>query len=253
MISVLLTLLKMIGIVLLSLLGLFLVLLLVVLFVPVRYRIKGYYKDEFVCHGKITWLLHLVSVSIDYDKEAVTAIRIFGIDISSFLNKKEKNSSDNPTPESPDTEKPPITQSDTTNKESISDNKVISSTAKPSRIEDKQEMNTDSEESGSLFGKIKDFFTRLREKILSIYNKIISNLLLLFNPENKCIQVIIIRIRDISRTFRILKNLLLRNQCILYLLIGRLIRTSKCCAVLSTCLHTAENRCNGCLLITTQI
>ena len=92
MISVLLTLLKIIGIVLLSLLGLFLVLLLIVLFVPVRYRIKGYYKDEFVCHGKITWLLHLVSVSIDYDKEAATAIRIFGIDISSFLNKKEKNS-----------------------------------------------------------------------------------------------------------------------------------------------------------------
>ena len=76
MISVLLTLLKIIGIVLLSLLGLFLVLLLIVLFVPVRYRIKGYYKDEFVCHGKIIWLLHLVSVSIDYDKEAATHMAV---------------------------------------------------------------------------------------------------------------------------------------------------------------------------------
>lgn len=211
MISVLLTLLKIIGIVLLSLLGLFLVLLLIVLFVPVRYRIKGYYKDEFVCHGKITWLLHLVSVSIDYDKEAATAIRIFGIDISSFLNKKEKKSSDNPPPESPDTEKTPITQSDTTNNESVSDNKAISSTAKPSRIEDKQEMNTDSEESRYLFGKIKDFFTRLREKILSIYNKIIEIIHNIKTKKDSLARYIrILQREEVKNSFSLCKNRIIK-------------------------------------------
>ena len=105
MISILLTLLKIIGIVLLSLLGLLLVLLLIVLFVPVRYRIKGYYKEEFVCHLKATWLLHLVSLTLDFDKEVLTSFRIFGMDISSFINKAK-----NRTTSSPKTKAKPVTQ-----------------------------------------------------------------------------------------------------------------------------------------------
>lgn len=93
MISVLLILLKIIGIVLLSLLGIFILALLLVLFVPVRYRFKGYYKEDFVCHGKVTWLLHLLSISIDYEKELVTSIKIFGIPATAF---KKKNKQDNP-------------------------------------------------------------------------------------------------------------------------------------------------------------
>ena len=89
MISVLLTLLKILGIAILVILGIVLVLLLIVLFVPVRYRIKGYYKEDFVCHLRATWLLHLVSVSVDFEKELITSIKILGMDISSFLNKKE--------------------------------------------------------------------------------------------------------------------------------------------------------------------
>jgi len=91
----LLTLLKIIGIVLLSVLGLFLVLILIVLFVPVRYRVKGYYKDDFVCHGKATWLLHLITVSIDFEKELVTSFKILGIDISSILSRKGESTTNN--------------------------------------------------------------------------------------------------------------------------------------------------------------
>lgn len=88
MISVLLILLKIIGIVLLVLLGLFLVLLMIVLFVPVRYRLKGYYKDAFVFKGKISWLLHIVSISIDYNNKMISSVKIFGIDASRFLSNK---------------------------------------------------------------------------------------------------------------------------------------------------------------------
>lgn len=90
MISILLIILKIIGITLLVIFGLFLLLLLVVLFVPVRYRFKGNYDDSFHCKGKITWLLHLVSIRIEVEKEVVTSIRILGIPLSVFIKKKKE-------------------------------------------------------------------------------------------------------------------------------------------------------------------
>ena len=89
MISVLLIILKIIGITLLIIIGLILLMLLLVLFVPVRYRFKGSYNENFLCKGKITWLLHLVSVAIDVEEKAVVSIRILGIPLSLFMKKKE--------------------------------------------------------------------------------------------------------------------------------------------------------------------
>ena len=91
MISILLIILKIIGITLLVVLGLFLLLLLIVLFVPVRYRFNGNYDDSFHCKGKATWLLHLVSIKIEVEKEVVTSIRILGIPLSIFLKNKQKD------------------------------------------------------------------------------------------------------------------------------------------------------------------
>lgn len=89
MISFLLILLKILGIILLSLIGIVVVLVLLVLFVPVRYKFKGYYKEEFVCHGKVTWLLHLLAISVDYEKELITSIRILGIPLSVFTKRRK--------------------------------------------------------------------------------------------------------------------------------------------------------------------
>lgn len=89
MISVLLIILKIIGITLLVIIGLFLFLLLLVLFVPVRYRFKGSYDEKFLCKGKITWLLHLISIKIDVEERVVTSIRILGIPLSVFMKKKD--------------------------------------------------------------------------------------------------------------------------------------------------------------------
>lgn len=90
MISVLLIILKIIGISLLVIIGLLLLSLLLVLFVPVRYRFKGSYDERFLCKGKITWLLHLVSIRIDVEEKVVTSIRIFGIPLSFFIKKKKE-------------------------------------------------------------------------------------------------------------------------------------------------------------------
>lgn len=178
MISVLLTLLKIIGIVLLSLLGILFVLLLIVLFVPVRYRIKGYYKDEFICHGKITWLLHLLSVSIDFDKELVTSIRILGIDISSFLNKKNdsKNQKSNKkTPAIPENantnESTDIKSSDKDSKEQYNKKNVDSS---KDNIDSDIKTESEAKEKQSIFQRINNFFLNIKNKLLSIYHKIID-------------------------------------------------------------------------------
>ena len=56
MTTVLLTILKIIGIVLLVILGIMLFLLAVLLFVPVRYSVKGTVDNNITAEGKISWL-----------------------------------------------------------------------------------------------------------------------------------------------------------------------------------------------------
>ncbi len=210
MISVLLTLLKIIGIVLLSLLGLFLFLVLIVLFVPVRYRIKGYYKDIFVCHGKFTWLLHLVSVSIDYDQEAITAIRIFGIDISPFLNKKEaKNTQTDNT-----SDKENVSKKTDTKKTVKEDNASVAESAKaddsmtkPATKDDGSKSDTESQTSRSIFGKIQNFFKQIKEKLLSIYNKIIEILHNIKTKKNSLERYIrILQREEVKNSFSLCKS-----------------------------------------------
>lgn len=60
MLSVILLILRIIGIAVLVLLGILLFLLLIILFVPVRYRFKLEHGDGFTLDGGISWLLHFV-------------------------------------------------------------------------------------------------------------------------------------------------------------------------------------------------
>ena len=93
MIHILLTILKVIGIVLAVVLGLILAILLALLFVPVRYRVVAdelkFPKEdkEPLIFAKFTWLLHLVTARADYTEEGVQFnIRLLGINIK----RKEK-------------------------------------------------------------------------------------------------------------------------------------------------------------------
>lgn len=70
MLHVILMILKIIGIVIVSLLGLFLFLLAIVLFVPVRYRIKASKYDSIQANARVSWLCRVVSLRVAYsDKE----------------------------------------------------------------------------------------------------------------------------------------------------------------------------------------
>lgn len=87
MISVLFTILKVTGIVLLCILGVFLLLVLLVLFVPVRYQVNAKREAGSEEIGsikiKITWLLHSISAVFQYPKEESFRVKIFGIPVFS--------------------------------------------------------------------------------------------------------------------------------------------------------------------------
>lgn len=88
--------LKWIGMILLGILGLVLTMILLVLFVPVRYRARGSYYEELKGKASVSWLLHILSLSVVYDGEPNVAIRIFGIRMKSREKKDDANFDEKP-------------------------------------------------------------------------------------------------------------------------------------------------------------
>ena len=84
MIAILLSILKITGIVLLSIVALFLLVVILVLFVPIRYRIEGEKNDpadDISAKATVSFLLHIIHACVFYDKEIGYCIRVFGIKI----------------------------------------------------------------------------------------------------------------------------------------------------------------------------
>ncbi len=94
MMGIIISILKITGIVLASLIGLILMILLLVLFVPVRYRIsanKGKEDDMPAAGAKATWLLHILSACFKYDEgKTDLSVRIFGIRLKSAEEKENR-------------------------------------------------------------------------------------------------------------------------------------------------------------------
>lgn len=90
MLSILLTILKIVGIVLLSILCLILLLIITVLFVPLRYKANGSY-EPLVLSAKASFLFHIFSAKIEYNNELRFKVSILGIPI--FSNKKKSKTS----------------------------------------------------------------------------------------------------------------------------------------------------------------
>ena len=110
MLHIILLILKIIGIGLLCLLGLTLLFILLVLFVPVRYKVRGSYLDKKIkTFGQITWLGHAVSVLGAYDGDAgenkgSLRVRLFGIPIVDTA-KPKKDEEKKPDKEKADSKK----------------------------------------------------------------------------------------------------------------------------------------------------
>lgn len=93
MLTTILLILKIIGLVLLGILGLILLLLLLVLLVPLRYRAEGSYYETPNGKARVTWLLHLLSVTATYEKELDIRIRVFGICVNRLGGAQEAEAS----------------------------------------------------------------------------------------------------------------------------------------------------------------
>ncbi|MCI8826438.1 MAG: DUF2953 domain-containing protein [Lachnospiraceae bacterium] len=93
MLGILLSILKILGIILLAVLVFVLLAVLVLLFVPVRYRISGKWNtEEKRIEGKVTWLFRLVHISMSADKDEQQIVpRIMGINLKNRKKKKEKS------------------------------------------------------------------------------------------------------------------------------------------------------------------
>ena len=100
MLAGVLTFLKILGIILLCVIGFILILLLLILFVPVRYRIdssiprtdleKGFDAEKVYAKVSFSWLLHILSGGIVYPENKQFEVRLFGIRIFPLRKKNEK-------------------------------------------------------------------------------------------------------------------------------------------------------------------
>lgn len=77
MLHLLFLLLKIIGIILLVVLGLFLLLLALILFVPVRYHVNGEKYEKILGQADVTWLFHLIHAHVEFkDKKLSYFVRV---------------------------------------------------------------------------------------------------------------------------------------------------------------------------------
>lgn len=78
MLHIILLILKILGILLLVLLGIILAVLVLVLFVPIRYRMQGEYEKSPRGRAAVSWLFHLLSVRFVYDGQASLTVKVLG-------------------------------------------------------------------------------------------------------------------------------------------------------------------------------
>ena len=91
MLRIVLLIFKIFGIVLLSILGFALFITLLVLFVPIRYKVKAKKEDETWLKARVKWLFGILSIKCDYKDEKFTySARICGKLIVSDKPKKKK-------------------------------------------------------------------------------------------------------------------------------------------------------------------
>ncbi len=94
MLHIVLVLLKIIGILLASILGLLIFLILLVLFVPIRYGIRADNLNELRAEGKVSWLFRLLYIRITYlDEQLIIRLRLFGKIFYDSSNPRDKKQS----------------------------------------------------------------------------------------------------------------------------------------------------------------
>lgn len=203
--AVILTVIKIIGIVLLIILGLMLLFAGILLFVPVRYRIrlqKGAADEWKAAHAVIhvTWLLHLLNVSFCYPERAYVRVRILFFTIFRSDRPKKAKPPKNKPPKKTDrkdaskeellqkeayaTQATDQTQKDSAGNEEAQERKQEEQPQeKEKKEEHEKEKEKEKQKTGKLSpkerfrriaGKVWDILKNIRYTIRKIYDKIVD-------------------------------------------------------------------------------
>lgn len=184
MLGILLTILKIIGIILLVLIGLILLAAAVILLVPIRYHGEGA-REEKILSGnvKLTWLLHMISASASLSEDG-TKIRVclFGKTIYPKTKKlpkksKAKKMPKQEAPKKSEKSEKPKQQSDTVSK----DVATIYEPQKPipelpkKMDEPESEKKQQSQKEKSARPDVKSKFEAIKQKLLAVKEKFIDS------------------------------------------------------------------------------
>lgn len=178
MMHILLLILKIIGITILAVLGLILLVLALVLFVPVFYRVRIIHNPrQTKVSAKVSFLWPVVSVAVQYLKKLSYTVRIFGIPIlDSEKPKKEKVKK--PKQHKPKKQKKVPAEKEDTPEDILAPLENPGSLPTDEQEEPAQEVlqqtkeEPKKEKKPGLFAKIKAKIQKLRETILKIVAKI---------------------------------------------------------------------------------
>lgn len=178
--TAILLILKIIGIILLSILGILALLVVLVLFVSVHYCISGELTEQICIHGKVHWLLHILTFvfsyegdNFDYYLKLFGIRRKFGQDTVTAENLQENIKEDT---------KEVVSAAVTTQEDSFGDVKQETKLLEPKRPEKKNR---------NLFGRIKDVIQNFRNIICHIPEKITDIKTVLTDETNRKVVLLI--------------------------------------------------------------
>ncbi len=166
MLHVLLLILKITGIVIACILGLVILIVATVLFVPVRYRADADYHGKFKAHAKVSWL-GILRLLVSYDEELTIKAKALFITIYSNDDNKEKSS------KRKKAEKKKSEHQKEKNIFSVNDEKAKKFTEKEDKPQIKMaEAVSDTKEDAQAVKESKSLFDKVKDKCFVIYTKI---------------------------------------------------------------------------------
>lgn len=168
MLSIILTILKIIGVSILVILGIILFLLLIVGFVPVQYRGKGTYQNKAIyVEGRATWLLHAVTALAVFEngKPFHICLRVLGLRIydnvrpakvRSFQKNKKVKKTKNKSEDVGEIQAASISDTNDTDNE-----KTVEKSLSVQKIEDFEDSPKDKNIFKKFFQKLRIFLTKI--------------------------------------------------------------------------------------------
>lgn len=172
MLHILLLILKIIGIILLVILGFVLLTLCCVIFIPIRYHFDTKYFGNPVVFARVSWLLRIVCVKVSYEKDLHLIVKLFGMTIIDNKKPKKKkhlktikNKEINSKTESIPTQSEPL-------ETKVTEETILQDEVKT--IKDVSEKENVIKSKKSILQSLEKLYDKIVDRVTMLYKKIIS-------------------------------------------------------------------------------